>query len=123
MFLAFQCCLETLTLQLNQSCITGYVPQLFKVILIKMLLKKKKNKPPLDPGVLANYDQYPTFLFISKILEKNQLLISCVRIFKHDYCEDYWSSFRKYRSRETALVKIPNNLLAHLTSYKLRLTL
>jgi len=44
---------------INLSLSTGYVPQAFKVAVIKPLLKK----PTLDPDVLANYRP------ISKLLE------------------------------------------------------
>ncbi|XP_051242969.1 uncharacterized protein LOC127355793 [Dicentrarchus labrax] len=48
------------------SLLSGYVPQSFKVAVIKPLLKK----PTLDPGVLANYRPISNLPFLSKILEK-----------------------------------------------------
>ncbi|XP_049426310.1 uncharacterized protein LOC125885000 [Epinephelus fuscoguttatus] len=51
---------------INISVLTGYVPQSFKVAVIKPLLKK----PTLDPEVLANYRPISNLPFMSKILEK-----------------------------------------------------
>ena len=57
---------------INMSLLTGYVPQSFKLAVVKPLLKK----PNLDPEVLANYRPISNLPFLSKILEKvvaNQL--------------------------------------------------
>ncbi|MHC5954189.1 hypothetical protein ACYTX9_09755, partial [Streptococcus pyogenes] len=50
---------------INLSLIIGYVPQAFKVAVVKPLLKK----PSLDPTVLANIGQSPTFLSYQKSLK------------------------------------------------------
>ena len=50
---------------INSSLIIGYVPQSFKVAVIKPLLKK-----PYDPEVLANYRPTSNLPFMSKNLEK-----------------------------------------------------
>ena len=51
---------------MNMSLLSGYVPQSFKVAVIKPLLKKHN----LDPEVLANYRPISNLPFLSKILEK-----------------------------------------------------
>ena len=51
---------------MNMSLLTSYVPQAFKVAVIKPLLKKST----LDPEVLANYRPIENLPFISKILAK-----------------------------------------------------
>ena len=56
----------------NSSLVTGYVPQSFKVAVIKPLFKK----PTVNPEVLANYRPISKLPFMMKILEKvlaNQL--------------------------------------------------
>ena len=52
--------------QINLSLLTGYVPQTFKIAVIKPLLKKAT----LDPDILANYRPISNLPFVSKILEK-----------------------------------------------------
>ena len=75
---------------INLSLVTGYVPQSFKVAVIKPLLKK----PSLDSGVLANYRPISNLPFLSKILEKavaNQL---CDFLDNNSLFEDFQSGFR-----------------------------
>ena len=51
---------------INLFLLSGYVPQAFKVAVIKPLLKK----PTLDSEVFANYGPISNLPFLSKVLEK-----------------------------------------------------
>ena len=70
--------------------VTGYVPQSFKVAVIKPLLKK----PTLDSDVLANYRPISNLPFLSNILQKavaNQL---CDFLDNNNLFETFQSGFR-----------------------------
>lgn len=83
---------------INLSLLTGYVPQSFIVVVIKLLLKKL----PLDPQVLANYRPMPNLPLFSKILEKTVSNQLCDFLHNNNLYEDFQSGFRVEHSMETA---------------------
>ncbi len=85
----------------------GYVPNTFKLAVIKTLIKKTQ----LDPADLVNYRPILNLPFLSNILEKvvSSQLYSFLE--KKYICEDFQSGFRLSHITETALIRMTNDLL------------
>ena len=92
---------------MNVSIATGVFPSAFKKALVTPLLKKTT----LDANDVKNYRPVSNLCFVSKIVEK----VVNVRLSKHlsdnDLYEQMQPAYRPNHSTQTALLRVPNDLL------------
>jgi hypothetical protein len=99
--------LPTITKIINDSLITGTVPNDFKTALVRPLLKKKS----LDPENLKNYRPISNLPFLSKLLEKVVLQQLLAHLNANNLCNPFQSAYRSGHSTETTLLRVVSDLL------------
>ena len=92
---------------INASLKDGKFPSSLKTAIVRPSLKK----PNLDSDVLGNYRPISNLTYISKLLERVVHKQVVAHIEKEGLFADFQSSYRKYHSCETAVLKIQSDLL------------
>ena len=102
-------CIDILVVSIvNLSLSKGRFPSHFKSALVSPLLKK----PTLNRDDMKNYRLVSNLSFLSKSLEKDAASRLNSHINSSHTSNDYQSAYRKFRSTETALLKIHNDILS-----------
>ena len=106
--------LPVLTSIVNMSFAEAHFPDDFKLALVLPLLKKLG----LDLEVLKHFRPVSNLAFLSKIQER----VAASRLTHHmvlnNLCEIFQSSYKKFHSTETALLKVQSDILSALDDKK-----
>ena len=92
---------------INASLASAVVPSLFKIAVIKPLLKK----PSLDPNVCKNFRPVSNLPYISKLAERVVADQLTSHLEHHNLLDKFQSAYRPRHSCETALLRLLNDLL------------
>ena len=106
--------LPILTAITNLSLKEGHVPDDMKMALILPLLKKLG----LDPEILKNFRPISNLPYLSKLIERVAAARLLDHMFLHHLHELSQSSYKKFHSTETALIKIQSDILSALDEGK-----
>ena len=99
--------LPAITAIVNRSLAEGFVPESLKSAIVMPLLKKSN----LDHNVLKTYRPVSNFTFISKVLERVVAKQLNEHMTQNDLHEPLQSAYKRYHSKETALLKVHNDIM------------
>ena len=102
------------TIIINLSLKSGYVPKSFKNAIVIPSIKKYD----MDPSVLASYRPVSNLPFLSKVLEKVVYSQIEKHLDKYKLLPPSQSAYRKRHSTETSLLKVNNDILTALNEGK-----
>ena len=114
----FKKCVDSLlppvTVIVNKSLSSGYVPPSFKSARVTPLLKKAK----LDRNVYKNYRPVSQLPFLGKLLERCCLAQVQNYFIENGLYSDAQSAYRSNHSTETALLRVKNDILHGLDQHQ-----
>ena len=97
--------IELFTLLLNASLASKIFKSTWKTAIVRPLLKKQNASLELK-----NYRPVINLVFLSKVLEKLAMEKVITYCEEHKLLPSYQSAYRKFRSCETALLKLTNEI-------------
>ena len=100
------CLLPTITFIVNDSLMSGSVPDALKVAHVYPRLKK----PSLDKEKLNHYRPVSNLPFLGKVLEKVVAHQLTKYLEQHKMMDPYQSAYRRGHSTETALIKVKTDM-------------
>ena len=102
----------------NTSLQNGVFSEALKVAHVRPLLKKQN----LDRNIFKNYYRPVSNLtFLGKTIERVVLARLAPFMQEHDLTEEYQSAYRAFHSTETALLRVPNDVLCAMNQEKIML--
>ena len=105
--------LPVITRILNRSLCNGQMPLDLKTALLSPLIKKAL----LEANILKNYRPVSNLAYLSKLIEKVVDDRFCSHLINHKLHEAMQSSYQKFHSTETALLRVHNDLLQAVDSH------
>ena len=106
--------LPILTKVVNSSLTSGTFPDTLKQSIITPVLKKSS----LDHNILKHYRPVANIKFISKVIEKAASCQVTNHIDSNDLGENYQSSYKRFHTTETALLKVKSDFLQYVDNNK-----
>jgi len=106
--------LPVLTRIVNLSLSSAEVPSNLKEAIVLPLLKKMN----LDPEILKNFRPVSNLSFLSKLIERVVDARFEKHLIKNNLHEQWQSSYKKFHSTETALLRVMNDVLCDIDKKK-----
>ena len=106
--------LPIFTKTVNSFLSSGTFPDILKQSMITSVLKKSS----LDHNILKHYRPVANIKFMSNVIEKAASYQVTNHIDSNDLGENYQSSYKRFHSTETALLKVKSDILQYVDNNK-----
>ena len=110
----FPVLLPNITMMVNLSLTTGFMPDALKIASLSPALKK----PTADFKQFTNFRPISNLKFISKLVEKSVAVQLTKHVMTNHLDETFQSAYKEFHSTETALLRVHNDILCSLDQNK-----